>query len=393
VRSTRPLLFAVSTGLVAVLLAGGLAARVGAADNSFNTVVTFSEILSLVTENYVDPVDASALLSGAYEGMLTGLDPNGAYLTPAEVAEWKNPPALPAGPGFSVLKAGRALQVVSVEEGSPAEAKGVKIGDHVRAVDGHSIGDLSLAQAQRLLGGAAESTIRLELVHPADGFRREAVEFGRIASHGQAYRLETVRGNVVLRLLDLERLQAAELVEELGQARAHGAASLLIDVRNLADPRTRDVAPLAALFTGGTLLRLRERGGRLVETIESDAVESQAWPGSLAVLVNGATAGSAEALASLLQSERGVPILGEPTYGLGAEVKLYEMEDGSGLLVSAALWETASGKRWNGDGVQPDEIVRGRGDDYTAAAADQLQRALEVLERRTERAAEPADAA
>jgi len=391
VRSPRPLLFAVSTGLVAILLAGGLAVRVGAADNSFNTVVTFSEILSLVSENYVDPVDAAELLTGAYEGMLSGLDPNGAFLTPAEVAEWKGPPPGPADPGFSVLKAGRALQVVAVEDGSAAAAAGVQVGDHVRAIDGRPMADLSLTQALRLLSGAVNSTVRIELIHTTDGFRREAIELPRSVRGGVPYRLEAVGGHAVLRVLDLERVPAAELGERLEALRSSGSESLLIDLRNLADPRTRDVVPLAGLFAGGTLLRLRERGGRLVETLEGEA-EAGAWTGKLAVLVNGATAGSAEALASLLQAERGVPVLGEPTYGLGAEVKLYELEDGSGLLVSAALWETASGKRWNGDGVKPDEVVRGRGDDYAAAAADQLRQALDSLDRRARAAEEPDDA-
>ena len=108
-----------------------------------------------------------------------------------------------------------------------------------------------------------------------------------------------------------------------------------------------------------------------------------AWSGSVAVLVNGATAGSGEALASLMQAERGCLVLGEATYGLGSEVKLYEMEDGSGLLVSSALWETASGSRWNDEGVQPDELVHGRGDDYAAMSADQLSKVLDHLEQRS----------
>ena len=99
------------------------------------------------------------------------------------------------------------------------------------------------------------------------------------------------------------------------------------------------------------------------------------------LLAGGATAGSAEALAILIQKDLGGQVLGEATYGLGSEAKLYEMEGGSALLVSAALWETASGARWNGDGVEPDEVIRGSGNDYEARQVDQCEQALEFLER------------
>jgi carboxyl-terminal processing protease len=100
----------------------------------------------------------------------------------------------------------------------------------------------------------------------------------------------------------------------------------------------------------------------------------------VAALVNGATAGSGEALASLLQAQGKARVLGESTYGLGAEVKLFELDNGAGLLVSSALWETGSGQRGNGEGVGPDETIAGRGEDYSTAAEDQLERALELLE-------------
>ena len=155
-RSSRSILFVVSVSLVVLLLGGGLVVKVGASESSYNEVVTFSEILSLVMDNYVDPVDPDKLLVGAYEGMLAGLDPNGAFLTPDEVAKWKSrDESETAGPGVSVLKAGRAVQVVAVVEGSPADVAGIAVGDHIRSVDGQSVRDLSLTQAWRMLHGKA----------------------------------------------------------------------------------------------------------------------------------------------------------------------------------------------------------------------------------------------
>ncbi len=394
-KPTRSILLLASTLFVVFLLAGGIVLRVGAGESSYRQVVVFSEVLSLVLDNYVDPVDAQGLLDGAYEGMLAGLDANGAYLTPDEVREWKNRRAEgpKAGPGLTVLKAGRACQVVAVIPGSSADQAGITVGDQIRSVDDRPVGDLSLAQTLRLIDGPAGSTMKLEVMHPRDSFSREVLDVARQKPSGGAYDLQLVDGFAVLRIMNMSRLPTAELDAELETIRARAHGTLVVDLRNLADMRPRDVEAAAALFADGKVaLKLRDRNGELVESLGSSN-DDNAWPGPIAVLVNGATAGSAEALASLLHETRDAQVLGESTYGLGAEVTLYELENGSGLLVSTQQWETGGGETWNGDGIDPDHAIRGRGMDYPAVAADQLRRAIEFLEEQRASAATEREAA
>jgi len=380
-KPTRLVPLLVSVTLVLFLLGGGLVAKVGDEDNSFHQVVVFSEVLSLVLDSYVEAVDARTLLHGAYEGMLAGLDSHGAYLTPDELKEWKafREQGL-ADPGISVLLAGRALQVVSVDPGSPADEAGIQVGDQIRHVDGRAIRELSLDQSWRLILGAAGTTVRLDLFHASGGFRREEIEVARAARKSPAYQLQVKREIGVLRIHDMSRVPVDELVEELDDVRSRGVTHLLLDLRNLADVHPGRVEALAGLFSSGPLLRLRDRAGNLMEDVTS-AREQTAWSGSITALVNGGTAGSAEGLASVIHSAGKGMVIGEKTYGLGSRVKLYEMEDGSGLLVSAALWETVSGARWNGEGIEPDEVIHGKGPDYEKRFADQLDQALDFVER------------
>jgi len=376
----RFLLFSVSTLIVAFLLGGGLVVKVGAADNSYRQAVLFAEVLSLVLENYVDPVEADGLLEGAYEGMLGGLDPNGAYLTAQEVAEWKaGGSAGPVDPGFSILKAGRSFQVVAVDPGSAAELAGIEVGDQIREVAGRPMYNLSLGQARRLLSGTAGTTVAVGLLHPAEGFQSQIVDLARAPRRGRAYELDVQRGVAVLKLYDLTRVAIDALYAELDDVHSRGIEMLLLDLRNIADGTPREMIELAGVLTSGTLLRLRDPSGRLLESLEPEP-RPPAWGGDVAVLVNGATAGGSEALALLAQINREAVIYGEPTYGLGAEPKLYELENGAGLLVSSAIWETADGRRWNRDGVEPDQVVRGDGDDLDAVLADQLKQVLNQLE-------------
>jgi carboxyl-terminal processing protease len=383
-KPTRSILLLVSIAVAVFLLGGGLAMKVGAGDNTYRQVVVFSEVLSLVLDNYVDPVDPQVLLDGAYEGMLGGLDAHGAYLRPEEVRAWKEYRATGgADPGIVVLKAGRALQIVAIDPGSPAEEAGLEVGDHVRSVDGQTVRELSLDQAWRLILGPPGSRLKLDVLHPEDGFRREEVDLERVARRGRPYELSVRKGIALLEIRDLARVDPQALGEELDDVLSRGVTRLLIDVRNVASSNPRLAAPTAGLFTRGAILALRKRDGSVTETVEAEGGRD-AWPGPVDVLVNGATAGAGEALASVIRFERGGLVLGETTYGLGSEPKLYELEDGSGLLVSAALWETPSGGRWNGDGLAPDESISGRGEDWDERVSDQLERALQFLEQRAD---------
>ena len=380
-KSSRSLLLVTSTVLMVLVLGAGLADRAGEEENSYRQAVLFAEILSLVMDNYVDDVEARRLLDGAYEGLLAGLDSNGAYLTPEEVAEWKRAPeGKTVGPGISVLKGGSSLQVVAVDPGSPAEREGVAVGDQVREVDGRPVKDLSLAQCRRLLAGAVGSTVRLDLLRREDDFARYTVEIERTARRGRAYDLEVKEDVAVLAIHRLDTLDVEALTAELDDVHTRGVARLLIDLRNTSGDAPPAALPVASLFLDHAQLVLRDRAGEVKRSADTRANTTR-WKGDVSVLVNGASAGGAEALALLLQGNADARIFGEPTFGMGAESDLLELEDGSALLVSVALWETGDGTAWNADGIKPDREVRGNGTDYASVRQDQLEKVLAILDK------------
>jgi len=260
-KTVRPILLVCSLAVAVFLVGGGLAVKVGAGENSYRQVVLFSEILSLVMDNYVDPVDSEELLEHAYEGLLGALDSNGAYLTAEEVKEWKaeHDGAL-AHPGLTVLKAGRSIQVVAVDPGSPAEEGGIVVGDQIRSIDGRSVRELSLSQCWRMLRGAPGTSVELDLLRPAEGMARETVQVERERAFTRTFSLEIDEENVaVLRIYDVARIPLEELVGQLDEARSKGVDHLLVDLRNAADLRPGSVVEIGGLFTSG--VRLRRQGG------------------------------------------------------------------------------------------------------------------------------------
>lgn len=381
-----------SIGMALMLLTGGALLRVRAAErNAFELVPRLAEIFDIVLENYVDTVDPDTLLGGAYDGLLGGLDANGAYLSAAEVGEWKAVRSGPvAGPGLRVLKSGSIVQIVRVDAGSSAEAAKLSVGDQVRSIGGRPLRDLALPQVWRLLSGAPGTKVTLDVVRLADQFKHEQLELTRGLSPGAGYELSVERGIAVLRFGDLARVDSAALASELSEVATRGVEQLLVDARGMTDLDIRRVLDVAGLFASGPLLTLRDRKGKDLERLELPAGgRASAWPGPVAALTNASTAGVGEALVAVLRQTRKALILGEPTYGLGAEPRLYELSDGRGLLVSHAAWQTAEGTGWHTIGVKPDEAVHGKGKDFAAMAADQLSATLDLLERKAkERSAE-----
>jgi carboxyl-terminal processing protease len=364
--------------IVVLLVGGGMFFRADADDNSYRQVVVFSEVLSLVLDNYVDPVEADNLLEGAYEGMLRGLDPHAAYLTPGEVTEWKESGGdLSAGPGLTVLKGYGALQVVAVDPASPAEEAGFKAGDQIRAIDDRPLRNYSLDQAMRMLRGPAGTTVNLEMIRPSEGFDREELSLVRKVRGKTPYRLD-VRGEVlVLKIHDLTRTPVSDLLTDLGDYQSQGIARLLIDLRNVAEGTPRDARTFTALFHSGVAYQLTDRSGDSLETVELQE-SPRAWKGQVVLLVNGATAGAAEGFSRLLQVNGTARVFGESTYGLGTEPALFELKNGSGVLVSVNVWQLAGGESWNEKGIEPDVEIQPEGLSYEDRLKDQMEKALEA---------------
>ena len=127
----------------------------------------FWETWDLLHENYVDqPLDDTALMQGAIEGMLASLgDKHTSYMTPAEFTQANE--SLEGeyeGIGAYVDVSGDYVEIITPMKGSPAEAAGLQPNDKVVGVNGEDVtgtpGDLVL---QQILGPAGtDVTLTIE---------------------------------------------------------------------------------------------------------------------------------------------------------------------------------------------------------------------------------------
>ena len=81
----------VSTALTGYILLGSLLGRV-LGDSTYGQLALFNEVVRLVLEAYVEPVNVDRALAGARMGLTEALDGDSFYLDQDEFRAWQQPP-------------------------------------------------------------------------------------------------------------------------------------------------------------------------------------------------------------------------------------------------------------------------------------------------------------
>ena len=155
----------------------------------------------------------------------------------------------------------------------------------------------------------------------------------------------------------VEGLSAEKLHEAFEEARAAGARRFILDLRDNPGGRLDQAVEMAGDFLEpGSVVYVREdaSGGR--EQIEVDRGTDPTGV-SMAVLVNGGTASSAEILAGALRDNDRATVIGETTFGTGTVLSEFVLRDGSAILLGVAEWLTPDGDFIRETGIEPDVKV------------------------------------
>jgi carboxyl-terminal processing protease len=105
------------------------------------------------------------------------------------------------------------------------------------------------------------------------------------------------------------------------------------------------------------------------------------------VLINGGSASAAEILAGALHDIRGVPLVGEKSFGKGSVQQIENFYNGASLKVTVAKWFTPNGVNISAKGIEPTYEVKidakefkEKGWELTTVGKDpQLDKAIEVV--------------
>jgi carboxyl-terminal processing protease len=400
-KNAKILLLASSVALVLCVFLGmgshGVSAADQQQDGAYKQIDVYREVLSHIQTDYVVDPNIGAVTNGALRGLLESLDADSSYLTPADYKIYKSDRAGKAQVGINVSKRYGYAMVVSVVPGSPADKADLNDGDIIEAIGTQDTRDISLAMIQRLLEGAPGSELTIALIRPRKA-EPEKIVLNRVLVSDPPVSDTMYENSSILYLkpvlLDHDHVQQVEA--KLKGMQKAGNKKILLDLRDVAAGDMTEATRLANMFLKtGTIASLE--GQKVAkQTFAADPAKTVNATAPLVVLVNRGTAGPGELVAAAIGDNKRGDLVGEKTFGEGAQQKTFELPDGGAVILSIAKYASPLGKKFEDDkdaGVTPGILVASNVDNLdadednakttpkrpTVQPDDQLSKALEML--------------
>lgn len=339
-----------------------VAAKESGLGDRYQYLKTFIDVLALVEENYVEPIDVEELVEGAIKGMLLTLDPHTGYLNKEVYGELQvETKGEFGGLGIEITVKDGFLTVVSPIEDSPAYRAGVQPGDQIIKIGEEFTKDFSLVDAVKKMRGPKGTPIVISVQRKG---RKELLPLKIIRD---VIKVKSVRNRPLddgfgyIRLAQFQEGTAREFTKALDRLKnstndkqIHG---LVLDLRNDPGGLLTQAIRVADMFLKEGVIVYTE--GRLESQKQkyfahNDGNEPD-FP--IVVLINGGSASASEIVAGALQDHKRALILGEQSFGKGSVQTILPMERGDALRLTTALYFTSAGRSIQAQGITPDVIV------------------------------------
>jgi carboxyl-terminal processing protease len=338
---------------------------------------------------YRTSLDEEDLYRAALAGMLEGADPAmhrwNKLLSPTEIGQLRadlRGELVGIGVVIDLDPATGYIDVKSAIPGTPADRAGIAPPDKIVTIDGKLYKGLTLRDAIADIRGKAGETVTLSILRGAQLVSVPVVR--------EKIAYDTVQGSMLTSDVGLVRIPAFNertapaLHDALTAIASHHARALVVDLRDNPGGSFD-----AAVDTAGEMVA---SGSTVVTVAKRDHVEPFVSKGApvlgdvpVAVVVDHATASSAELLTAALRDLRHATVVGSATQGKWTVQRIEDLPNGYAIKYTTGVFSSPSGKSYEGVGLTPDVEVD-MSDDAIARArvvADPGRRLAEDTQLRT----------
>jgi carboxyl-terminal processing protease len=353
--------FVIGTLLVVLTLSLGGSAVSKVTDNAatYEQLRLFTEVLSIVQNQYVDEVPPKDLIYNAIKGTLRGLDPHSSFLDPESYREMQvETSGSFGGLGIEITLKDDILTVVAPIDGTPAYRAGLHTGDRIVKIDGLSTKDMQLADAVKRMRGKPGTKVTISIVR--EGWT-EPKDFDIVR---EQIRVQSVRavelgdGIEYLKLRQFQEQSPHDLEAQLEKFSKGGMKALILDLRNNPGGLLTAAVEVSEKFIDDGKLVVYTEGRVRNQNMRFSAHPKKGYAQMpMVVLVNGGSASASEIVAGALQDWGRATIVGTQTFGKGSVQTIIPLSDGSGLRLTTAKYFTPKGRSIHGKGITPDIIV------------------------------------
>ena len=318
-------------------------------------VLRFFGVMQFIQARYVNPPNTTALIDGAIDGMVASLgDPHSIYMPPTMFRELRaHTEGSFGGIGVTMGFKDNIVKIISVLEGTPGEAAGLRAGDEIIAVDGVPTSELRSEEVALRIRGEAGTQVVLRILR--DG-REEEYTITRDIIQVASVRGTMVEGTAIgyIRIGSFAEHTGDEFTSEMNRLAGEGMTALIIDLReNPGGLITSCVAVAEQVVPAGTIVSVIDRDGD--EEVYTSSLSARKYP--IAVLIDENSASASEILAGALQDTGAGTIIGTTSYGKGSVQAVLPLFHEDGLKLTIAKYVTPNGRSIDGTGITPDIVV------------------------------------
>lgn len=319
----------------------------------------FIKVVKELQEKYVDEIKLNTILTNAYRGMLSGLDPYSQYFGPEELEDLKiETEGEFEGLGIEVIIKEGLLIVITPLLDSPAFKAGILVGDRIIKIDGESTENMSIREAVKRLRGKLGTKITLTVVHEGDTAPVD-ITIERAKIH-----VNSIRGARIvdeeykigyLAVSNFQENTTKDLDTAIQDLLKKGMKSLILDLRFNPGGLLNAAVDMADKFLESGII-VSTRGKDKSQNYIYQARKKGTYPNfPMVVLVNNGSASASEIVAGALKDHKRGLLLGVKTFGKGSVQSLIPVGDGKAALkLTTARYYTPSGVCIHEKGIEPD---------------------------------------
>lgn len=335
--------------LLAIALGASGATRSRKSDISRNLDI-FNALYKELQTFYVDSIDAEKSINIAIAAMLNDIDPYTEYISAKDQDAFRSMTTGEYGGIGSVIQERGAGQVMISEpyEGSPAAMAGLRPGDMIVSIDGDSITGWHSQQVSDRLKGQAGTVVSVTVDRPwvEDSILTFDITRRKIQIPSVPYYGVTPGGAGYITLTSFTDKSYEEVRDALTDLIDNkGVKSVILDLRGNGGGLLESAVQILGLFLPKGTAVLTTRGkGVLNEKVYKTTVKPVDTKIPLAVLIDGASASSAEIVTGALQDLDRAVVVGNRSYGKGLVQGTRQLPYDGILKITTAKYYIPSGR-------------------------------------------------